>query len=225
MKLKAPLILRTRSGQRMTFSIMGCGLLCPAVYLGKKAQVHRVLLGKKWISPGNQEIFVGYRVHLGKVPFGRNQVISAWGYRINLLGRVHLCKHLPTALLVPALLQESITLHIWRMIRPVPSPVIPVLLHPALLAFLLVLAVVRVGLHLLVLPAPFPQTLALFLAAIPLVLYTWIRNKMAAAVGVGTSDLLVHGSPSKAKSMTLLQTPLSGEEEKSDQKNPKKMSF
>jgi hypothetical protein len=111
------------------------------------------------------------------------------------------------------------------MIRPVPSPVIPVLFHPALLAFLLVLAVVRVGLHLRVLPAPFPQTLALFLAAIPLVLYTGIGNKGPAAVGVGTSDLLVHGSPCKAKTITLFRTPLSGEEEESDQKNPKKMSF
>src|SRR4030067_2561206 len=225
MKLKAPVILRTRSGQRMTFSIMGCGLLCPAVYLGKKAQVHRVLLGKKWISPGNQEIFVGYRVHLGKVPFGRKEVISAWGYRINLLGRVHLCKHLPTALLVPALLQQSIALHIWRMIRPVPSPVTPVLLHPALLAFLLVLTVVRVGLHLLRLSAPFPQTLALFLTAIPLALYPGIGNKRPTAVGVGTSDLLFHDSPCKAKTITLFRTPLSGEEEESDQKNPKKISF
>jgi hypothetical protein len=111
------------------------------------------------------------------------------------------------------------------MIRPVPSPVIPVLLHPALLAFLLVFAVVRVGLHLLVLPAAFPQTLALFLAAIPLVLYTAIGHKGPTAVGVGTSDLLVHGSPSKEKTMTLFRTPLSGEEEESDPKNPKKMSF
>jgi len=205
---------------------MGCGLLFPAVYLGAKAQVHRVLLCKKWISFGNQEIFAGYQIHLCKIPFGRKEVIRAWGYRIKLWGRVHLCKRLPTAFLVPALLQESIAFHILRMIRPVPTPVIPVLLHPALLAFLLVLAVVRVGLHLLALPAPFPQTLALFLAAIPLVLYTGIWNKGPAAVGVGTSDLLVHGSPSKEKTMTLSRTPLSGEGEESDQKkNPKKMSF
>jgi hypothetical protein len=209
----------------MIFSIMGCGLLFPTVYLGAKEQVHRVLLGKKWISLGNYEIFAGYRVHLGKVPFGRNQVISAWAYRINLLGRVHLCKPLLAALLVPDLLQESIALPIWRMIRPVPSPVIPVLLHPALLAFLLVLAVVRVGLHLLALPAPSPPTLAFFLAAIPLVLYTGIAHKWPATVGMGTSDLLVHGSPSKEKTITLLRTPLLWEGEESDPKNPKKMSF
>jgi len=147
---------------------------------------------------------------------------APWDYRIKLLGRVHLCKHLPTALLVPALLQESIALNILRVIPPVPSPVIPVLLHPALLAFLLVLAVVRGGLHLLVLPAPFPQTPALFLAAIPLVLYTGIGNKRPAAVGVGTSDLLFHSSPFKETTMTLFRTPLSGEKEESDQK---KISF
>jgi hypothetical protein len=187
----------------MTFSIMDCDLFFPAVYLGGKEQVHRVLLGKKWVSLGNYKIFIGYRVHLCKIPFGWKEVISAWGYRIKLLGRVHLCKHLPTALLVPALLQESIVLHIGRMLRPVVSPVIPVLLHPALLAFLLVLAVVWVGLHLLVLPAPFPQPLAFFLAAIPLVLYAGITNKGPAAVRVGTSDLLVHGSPCKVKTQTL----------------------
>ena len=31
MKPKVPVILRTRSGQRITFSIMGCGLLCRAL--------------------------------------------------------------------------------------------------------------------------------------------------------------------------------------------------
>jgi len=201
------------------------GLLFPAVYLGAKGQVHQVLLGKKWISMGNHEVFVGYRVHLGKIPFGRKEVISAWGYRISLWGRVHLCKPLPTALLVPALLQESVALHIGRMIRPVLSPVIPVLLHPALLAFLLVLTVVRVGLHLLALPAPFPQPLTFLFAAIPLVLYAGIPPKGPAAVGVGTSDLLAHGSPCKAKTITLFQTPLSREEKESDGKNPKKMSF
>jgi hypothetical protein len=50
----------------MIFSIMGCGLLYLAVYFGGKEQVHRVLLGKKWVSLGNQEIFVGYRVHLAR---------------------------------------------------------------------------------------------------------------------------------------------------------------
>jgi len=204
---------------------MGCGLLFPAVYLGAKRQVHRVLLGKKWVSFWNHEIFVGYRVHLGKIPFGRNQVISARGYRVRRLGRVHLCKHLPTALLIPALLQESVALHILRMIHPVPTPVIPILFHPALLAFLLVLAVVRVGPHLLVLPAPFPQPPAFFFAAIPLVLYAGITNKGPAAVRVGTSDLLAHGSPSEEKTMTLLRTPLSREGEESDRKNPKKMSL
>jgi hypothetical protein len=208
----------------MTFSIMGC-LLFPAVYLGGKEQVHRVLLGKKWISLGNHKIFAGYRVHLGKIPFGRKEIISARGYRIKLWGRVHLCKHLPMALLVPAPLQESIALHILGMLRPVPSPVIPVLLHPALLTFLLVLAVVRVRLHLLALPAPFPQTLALFLAAIPLVLYAGIADKGPAAFRVGTSDLLAHGSPCKVKTITLFRTHLSREEEESDRKNPKKMSL
>jgi hypothetical protein len=111
------------------------------------------------------------------------------------------------------------------MIRPVLSPVVPVLLQPALLAFLLVLTVVRVGLHLLVLPAPFPQPLAFLFAAIPLVLYAGITNKGPAAVGVGTSDLLAHGSPCKAKTITLFRMPLSGEEEESDRKNSKKMSF
>jgi hypothetical protein len=203
---------------------MGCGLLFPAVYLGEKGQVHRVLLGKKQVSLGNHEVFVGYRVHLGKIPLGGKEVISAWSYRINLLGRVHLGKPLPTAFLVPAPLQESIAFYIGRMIRPVLSPVIPVLLHPALLAFLLVLAVVRVGLYLLVLPAPFPQAPALFLAAIPLVLYAGIGHKGPAAVGVGTSDLLAHGSPCKAKTITLFRKYLSREEEESDGKNLKKMS-
>ena len=119
-------------------------------------------------------------------------------------------------------MQESIALHIGGMIRPVLSPVIPVLLHPALLAFLLVLAVVGVGLHLLVLPAPFPQPLAFLLAAIALVFYAGITNKGPSTVGVGTSDLLAHGSPCKAKTITLFRAHGSREEEESDRKNPKK---
>jgi len=186
------------------------GLLFPAVYLGAKGQVHQVLLGKKWISMGNHEVFVGYRVHLGKIPFGRKEVISAWGYRISLWGRVHLCKPLPTALLVPALLQESVALHIGRMIRPVLSPVIPVLLHPALLAFLLVLTVVRVGLHLLALPEPFPEPPALRPATISVVLYAGIGDKKPSAVGIGAPDLLAHGFSLQDKTMTLFRGPILG---------------
>jgi hypothetical protein len=80
------------------------------------------------------------------------------------------------------------------MIRPVPSTVIPVLLSPALVAFFLVHAVVRVGLHLLSLPAPLPQSLAILPAAISLGRYPGVGKKKSAALWVGTPDLRAHGS-------------------------------
>jgi hypothetical protein len=85
------------------------------------------------------------------------------------------------------------------MLLPVSSPVIPVLFQPALLGITLIIPVVRVIFDLLALPLSFPETLARLLAAISLALYPGVRKEKLAAVGVGTSDLLAHGLPSKRK--------------------------
>ena len=125
--------------------------------------------------------------------------------------RIHLCKRSTiTALLVTELLQEPIACYILRVPRPVSLVVIPVLLHPALVAFLLVLAVVRVGLHFLALPAPFPQPPALLPAAISVVLYAGIGNKRSSAVGIGAPDLLGHSFCLQGKTMTLFRASMLG---------------
>jgi hypothetical protein len=111
-----------------------------------------------------------------------------------------------TALLVTKLLQEPIARYVLRVLCPVSLIVIPVLLDPALVAFLLVLAVVRIALHLLALPAPFPQLPALFPAAISVVLYAGIGNKRSSAVGIGAPDFLDHGFCLQDKTMTLFRT-------------------
>jgi hypothetical protein len=107
--------------------------------------------------------------------------------------------------LVSKLLQETVACYILRVLRPVSLVVIPVLLDPALVAFLLVLAVVRVGLHLLALPAPLPQPPALIPAAIEVVLYAGIGNEKPSAVGIGAPDLLAHGFCLQGKTMTLFR--------------------
>jgi hypothetical protein len=84
------------------------------------------------------------------------------------------------------------------------------LLDQALVAFLLVLAVVRVGLHLLALPAPLPQPPALFPAAIAVILYAGIGNKKPSGVGIGAPDLLAHGFCLQGKTMTLLRASMQG---------------
>jgi len=85
-----------------------------------------------------------------------------------------------------------------------------VLFPPALVAFLLVLAVVRIGLHLLALPVPFPKTPAFLPAAIAVGLYTGIRNKKPSAVGIGAPNLLAHGFSLQDKTMTLFRGPILG---------------
>jgi hypothetical protein len=120
--------------------------------------------------------------------------------------------------LVSKLLQEPIACYILRVLRPVSLIVIPVLLHPALVAFLLVLAVVRVGLHFLALPAPFPQPPALLPAAISVVLYARIGDKKPSAVGIGAPDLLGHGFCLQEKNHDLIPSVNVGEEQESDQK-------
>jgi hypothetical protein len=73
------------------------------------------------------------------------------------------------------------------------------LFHPALLGVTLVIPVVRIIRDLLALPLSFSDTPALLLAAISLALYPGVGKKKPAAVGVGTSDLLAHGLPSRRK--------------------------
>jgi hypothetical protein len=100
---------------------------------------------------------------------------------------------------VPFPLEEPVPFHISRVLVPITSPVVPILFHPALLGVTLVIPVVRVVFDLLALPLSFPDTPALLLAAISLALYTGVGKKKPATVGVGTSDLLAHGPPSKRK--------------------------
>ena len=82
---------------------------------------------------------------------------------------------------------------------PISSPVVPILFHPALLGVTLVITVVRVMFDLLALPLSFPDAAAFLPVAISLALYPGVGKKKPAAVGVGTSDLLAHGPPSKRK--------------------------
>ena len=96
---------------------------------------------------------------------------------------------------VPLFLEEPVPFHIPGVSVPVSSPVVPVLFHPALLGITLVIPVVRVMFDLLALPSSFPDASAFLLAAISLALYPGVGKKKPAAVGVGTSDLLAHGSP------------------------------
>jgi hypothetical protein len=112
--------------------------------------------------------------------------------------------------LVSDLLQETIACYVLRVLRPVSLIVIPVLFPPALVAFLLVLAVVRVGLHLLALPALPTQTPALLSAAIAVVLYAGVGGKRSSAVGIGAPDLLAHGFCLQDKTMTLFRGPILG---------------
>jgi hypothetical protein len=55
---------------------------------------------------------------------------------------------------------------------------------------------------LLALPLAFSGTPTFLLAAISLALYPGVRKKKPAAVGIGTSDLLAHGPPSRTKPRT-----------------------
>jgi hypothetical protein len=100
---------------------------------------------------------------------------------------------------VPFSLEEPVSFHIPRVLVPISSPVVPVLFHPALLGVTLVIPVVRVIFDFLALPFPFSDTPALLLAAISLALYPGVGKKKPAAIGVGTSDLLAHGPPSRRK--------------------------
>ena len=100
---------------------------------------------------------------------------------------------------VPLFLEEPVPFHIPRVLVPVSSPVVPILFHPGLLGVTLVIPVVRVMFDLLALPQSFPDTPAFLLAAISLALYPGVWKKKPAAIGVGTSDLLVHGPPSRRK--------------------------
>jgi hypothetical protein len=72
---------------------------------------------------------------------------------------------------VPFSLEEPVSFHRPRVLVPISSPVAPVLFHPALLGVTLIIPVVRVIFDFLALPLPFPDTLALLLAAISLALY------------------------------------------------------
>jgi hypothetical protein len=108
------------------------------------------------------------------------------------------------------LLQEPVVCYLLRVLRPVFLIVIPILFAPALVAYLLVLAVVRVGLHLLALPAPFSKPPALPPAEISVVLHAGIGNKKPSAVGIGAPDLLDHGSCLQGKTMTLFRGPILG---------------
>jgi len=85
------------------------------------------------------------------------------------------------------------------------------------MAFLLVQAVVPVGLHLLALPAPLPQLLAIVPAAISLSLYPGVGKKKSAAPRVGTPDLWGHGLLSRGKPR-FNPTLNFGEEQESDSK-------
>jgi len=100
---------------------------------------------------------------------------------------------------VPFSLADPVPFHVPRVLLPILSPVASILFHPALLGVTLVIAVVRVIFDLSALPLPFPDTLAFLLVAISLVLYPRIGKKKPAAVRVGTSDLLIHGPPSRGK--------------------------
>ena len=71
--------------------------------------------------------------------------------------------------------------------------VVAVLLDPVPVAFVLVLAVVRISLYLLALRAVRSQPSALPPAAIVVVLYAGIGNKRSSAVGIGAPALLGHG--------------------------------
>jgi hypothetical protein len=64
---------------------------------------------------------------------------------------------------------------------------------------MLIIPVVRVIFDLLALPLSFSEMLARLLAAISLAFYPGVRKEKPAAVGVGTSDLLTHGLPSRRK--------------------------
>jgi len=81
------------------------------------------------------------------------------------------------------------------MAQSIPPPITGIPAPPGFLTIPLVGLVIRITGHLLPLPKPPPESPAFLSATIPLVLHTGIGKKKPPAVGIGTSDHIVHGPP------------------------------
>jgi hypothetical protein len=81
------------------------------------------------------------------------------------------------------------------MLGPISPPVMPVLFHPALLGVSLVIPIVWIISHPLALPKSSSKTLTIFSITVAVIMDMRVWKKNTPAGRIGTSDLLVHGSP------------------------------
>src|SRR4051794_24103962 len=101
------------------------------------------------------------RVHLCNFDLGyAAQYVEAGRQRSSDLRRVHVCNRARASPRVTLALQDGISFAIGRMSRSVLPPVIWMARTPARLRAMLVFAIVRIGAHVLPLPAPASLSLA-----------------------------------------------------------------
>jgi hypothetical protein len=121
----------------------------------------------------------------------RDQVINARlnsGYRLE---HVHLCKRTETAFVVSVLLQQPIAFAVIRTPLAILTPVMGMLLLPAVLAVLLVGPIIGIRGEFVTLPLGFPGPLAALVGAETLDLDPGIRQHETLAMG--TANGTVHG--------------------------------
>jgi hypothetical protein len=76
---------------------------------------------------------------------GRNEVINTWLNERYGLYPIHLCKRAGTAFVVPVLLQEPVTFAVLRPLVAILTPILGMLVLPAVLAVALVGPVIGIG--------------------------------------------------------------------------------
>ncbi len=77
--------------------------------------------------------------------------------------------------------------------------------------------------HLFPLPSSFPNTLAIFSMTVSMIVNMRIWKKKTSTGRIGTSDLLVHGSP-PMETINLMERSLQREEQEPDPKYREKLS-
>jgi hypothetical protein len=107
------------------------------------------------------------------------------------LYHIHLCKRTSTAFVVPVLLQQPVAFAVRRPSLAILTPVLGMLMLPALLAVALVSPVIRIGGHFFALPLRFSGPLAGLVRTETLRFGTGIRHK--GTLAMGTAHLAVHG--------------------------------
>ena len=105
------------------------------------------------------------------------------GYRLE---HVHLCKRTETAFVVPVLLQQPVPFAVGHPSLAILTPVLGILMLPALLAVALVGAVIGVGGELGTLPLGFSRALAGLVRAESLRLHPGIRQHETLAMALST---------------------------------------